>query len=179
MSEPIRVNDWEIDPETGDILADIPRDYKAQMAAYALAEADQQIDEWKKYRAIAAAALKVNQETKIAEYGDIKVSIRQQTNRVQDVTAIKQWVLETELTRQDLLEMVIATQAGNYRAAWKVDVLPEAIRDAINDATHERSGEPFVVVEKLRKQAPRIVMPEPDLLPALEASVEAMKGIKA
>lgn len=183
MTDRILIDNYILDAETGEII-DAPKGTdKARLAAFRLTECKEQIAEWEKDAAIWAAAVKRHQPTKSAEYTDavdttIRTTISEQTNQVVDVVAFKQWVLTTELTRDDLQAIVLASTAGNWRTPWKTDALPEPIRDAMADVTHERIGEAFVKVSRSKKAAPKAtVEPDPDaLLQELEESLASERA---
>jgi len=181
----ILIDDYILDDETGEIVSAPAGTDRARLAAFRLAECDEQLDEWKKDRAIWAAALKRHQPVKKAEYSDavdttVTATISEQTNRVQDVTAFKQLVLETELSRDDLLALVLASTPGNWRAAWKTDLLPDDLAAALADMTHERTGEPFVRVTRSKKRAAKAVLePDPDeLVKQMEETIAALRAEK-
>jgi hypothetical protein len=163
-----------IDDETGEILGEVPGRDKA---AYAVREgfgADLQLKEWNTNRAIRGANIIRHQSVKSEKYGDLRASIRQQNNTVLDVAGFKEWVAETELSRDDLLALVMSSTAGNWRTPWKIDQLPEHLQDAMKDMQSIRSGAPFVVIEMDRKQAPKVTTPD-TLLDDLERSLEMAK----
>lgn len=179
----IIIDGIRLDDETGEILEGVTSD-KAQHAAFALAEAQEQVKLWEQNAAIWKAAVIRHQPTKSQEYQSqvnetLTATVVQQENRVLDMDAYREWLTETELAREDLEALVIAVAPGNWRSPFKLDALPPLLRESLEDMVQVRTGEPFVKVTKKRKPAPKVTREEPDLLPVLEASVEAVKGKQA
>lgn len=168
----------EIDGETGDIFGEVPGGDKLRWATFGLADVTEQMKLLEQIKAFYAAVIKRYQPTKSAEYtgareGTLVATIMEQRNIVQDVNAIKHWIADTELTREDLLQLVLSSTAGNWRAAWDLKSLPEHLRDVVEDHSYERTGEPFVRTSIKRKAPPKLERKD-TLLADLEASVEAL-----
>lgn len=157
-----------VDEDTGEILGDMPGFDRAAWAATRLQEYKAQIKAYEQAAAIAEQVLLRYQGTKTADYGNLRASVRQNARNTQDVNAIREWIRETELTREDLVKF--ATSAKG----WDVTKLPEPLADVVNDHTAHGMTRPFVVLETVRRPAPKVERPD-TLLADLEASLEAAK----
>lgn len=179
----IIIDGIRIDDETGEILEGVTSD-KAQYAAFQLAQAQEQVKLWEQNAAVWKAAVIRHQPTKSEDYQAsvdevLTATVVQPENRVLDMDAYREWLAETELAREDLEALVVAVSPGNWRTPFKLESLPPLLRESLEDFVHVRTGEPFVKVTKKRKNAPKVTREEVDLVPALEASVAALKGEKA
>lgn len=179
----IIIDGIRIDDETGEILEGVTSD-KAQYAAFQLNQAKEQIKAWEQVAATWSAAVLRHQPTKTETYeADVETAISativQPTNNVVNMDELREWLWETEITADDLKALLRAVSPGNWRSPFKLDLLPEHLREVVEDMTNERTGEPYVLINKKRKIAPQVTREEVDLVPALEASVAAIKGEKA
>lgn len=164
-----------IDDETGEVMGDMPGFDRAAWAATRLQEYKAQIKSYEQAAAIAEQVLLRYQGTKTADYGNLRASVRQNARNTQDVGAIRDWIHDTELTRADLEALAIAAKG------WDVAKLPEPLADLIDEHTAKGMTRAFVVLETVRRPAPKVEKPD-TLLADLEASgaaERAKRGIPA
>ena len=168
-----------VDDETGEIFGAVPGGDKLRWATFAMTDAAEQIKLYEQAKAVYSAVIKRYQPTKVAEYSGqrdttLTATIIEPRNHVQDIDAIKAWVADTEVTRDDLVQLVLSAKPGNWRGVWDVKALPDHLKEVVEDMTYERTGEPYVRTSVKRKAPPKITAPD-TLLADLEASVEALQ----
>lgn len=139
-----------VDEETGEVLGDMPGFDRAAWAATRLSEYKAQIKAYEQAAAITEQVLLRYQGTKTADYGTFRASVRQNTRNTQDVAAIREWIRGAELTRDDLTAMACSAKG------WDVTKLPEPLADVVNDHTAHGMTRPFVVLETVRRTAPKV-----------------------
>jgi len=179
MEVNILIENVLVDDETGEIFGAVPGGDKLRWATFAMTDCAEQIKLYEQAKAVYSAVIKRYQPTKVAEYTGqrdttLTATVIEPRNHVQDIDAIKAWVTDTEVTRDDLIQLVLSAKAGNWRGVWDVKALPEHLREVVEDMTYERTGEPYVRTSVKRKAPPKIEAPD-TLLADLEASVEALK----
>ena len=148
-----------IDDETGEILDTVSD--KAQFAAFQLNQAKTQLKLWEANAAIWQAAVLRHQPTKTETYeSDVRTAISatvvHRTDHVVNMDEFRDWLEQTEVTRDDLAALMAAVTPGNWRSPFNTKALPDHLKEVVEEMTYDRTGEPYVLISEKRRNAPRI-----------------------
>lgn len=149
---PVYIDGVLVDTDSGEIL-----EGPADKLAYAVAQyidSKEQIKAHEQQAAIWQQSILRYQPEKSVTYGSKRISIRQNKRRDQDIDAIREFIRDAELTRDDALNMALSAKG------FDTATLTEHLRDAVEGMTNETLTRPFVVVDTVRKPAPAVVPAE-------------------
>lgn len=146
----ILIDGVRVDDETGEILGDVTGSDRAAYAARQLADCKAQIKAYEQAAAIWQQALFKYQGDKTATYGDLRASIRQSRRTEQDVAGMREFIAGVEWTRDELKGFAIAAKG------FDLGLLDENSVEALSRFQRETMTRPFVVIETVRKPAPRL-----------------------
>lgn len=140
------------DQETGEIVdATDAEAVDISSAAIKRHEAAEQEKAWGARKAIFDSILLKNQNEKNAVYGEqVQISIRNAGYETFDQEGFAEAVQEIELTREELVALVLAAKG------FSKDKLPPDVQLIVNDFTTKLQKKPWVLSSVVRKIAPDV-----------------------
>ena len=140
-----------VNPDTGEV-EDIPEGMdRLFWAAHQLMDAQDQIKAWERRAVLLKHELLNGQEERKAVYGEVAVSVRQNIRRELDTDAFREWLADAMPNEVELAALAFAAKSFDAHTELMIGRLGEAI--ARN--TREKPTQPFIVIERVRRVAPR------------------------